>query len=797
MGFCVFRRLFLALCISAVPVSSAGAQVLIGYTPAQVRKQQQAYQKAQEPHYNTAQNNTAQSVPLYQAPPAAVVQASPSPQPVQPKQNKAPPVDFQADQLDYDETTKIITATGNVFLTQENRIVRADKVVYDLSKDTVSAHGHVVLNEPNGDIHYADQLVLRDQFKDGVVNHLTSVLNDGSRFTSKTGQRINGTKTVMSGASYTACEPCKDNPDKAPAWQIKASEVIHDKDDSRISYKHARFETYGVPVMYVPYFSHPDGSVERKTGLLAPTAGYKSDQGLMIENRFYWDIAPEQDATIGLMAFSKENPLLYTQWRKRWQDAAVVINGGVTYSGYTDSESGVERVQDDELRGHVLANALWNINDKWRSGADIRWASDDQYMNQYDFANEDILVSDLYAERFDNRDYAAVHFLTFQDTRILEENVDQPEVIPEIVSQFKGDPGAVPLIGGNWFANAGYLGLRRSGDDEQDMDRISLGGGWKRHLVSDYGLVTDVTLAAKQDIYHVRDLESATAGSGQRTEASEVRFFPQAHLVTSYPLVNDLGGYQARVEPLVAVTGAPNIDVTDKIPNEDSQDVQLDADNVFNADRFPGIDRVEDQSRLTYGLKSGLYFAGQGEIRTFFGQSYRFQDDNNPFPEGSGLSNRSSDVVGSIESNFNAFDLDYRFQLDSRHLSSNRHEVDAATNFGRTTLSSQYLFAKSLEGTEFDESREQIKFDAGYYLSEEWRTRAGLVKDFGENQGLRKAYLGLQYFGQCVSWTLTGERNYTDDSSGESDLEVIFRLGLKNLGEFKRSNWHNQSGTTQ
>ena len=795
MGFARFQCKIITIFLLVMMPLCARAQVMIGYSPlemraAQTRTQSQQQTAARSAPSASAPVSTAQSQSQYTSTTQRQQVQQTRPQPRAQKQEKAP-VDFQADKLDYDETSKIITATGNVFLTQEDRIVRADKVVYDLSNDTVNAYGHVVLNEPNGDVHYSQKLLLRNKFKDGVVEHLTSVLSDGSRFTSEKGHRVNGEKTVMRDASYTSCEACKENPDAEPAWQIKASKVTHHSDEQRISYNNARFEVYGVPFLYVPYFSHPDGSVDRKSGFLAPNAGFKSDQGMMVNNRYYWNIAPEQDATIGLMAYTQETPLVYGQWRRRWDHAAMELNAGITHSGYKDSVAGNEVEQDDTLRGHFQGEFLWNMNDKWRSGAEINWASDDQYMNQYDFDDEDTLVSDFYAERFSDRNYGAVHFLSFQDTRILEEPVDQPEVIPEILANFQGDPGKVPLIGGSWFANTSYLGLRREGDDEQDVDRLSFEGGWKRHFVSDYGLVTDATLSARQDFYHQRDLNGAGVDLGESSDATEVRMFPQAHVVTSYPVVKNGEDYQTRIEPVVAFTAAPNINVSSKIPNEDSQDVQLDADNLFNADRFPGLDRVEDQSRITYGIRNGYHFYNGGDIRTFLGQSYRFEDDDNPFPTGSGLSQRSSDVVGSIEAAVEGYNIDYRFQLDSRHLNSNRHEVDAGADWGRYNLSTQYLYAKSIAGGDFDVSREQIKVDAGYYWNEQWRSRAGVVNDFGETEGLRRAYLGLEYYGQCVSWGLVAERNYTDDISGESDLEISFRLGLKNLGEFERSEWNN------
>ncbi len=690
------------------------------------------------------------------------------------------PVDFQADQLNYDEQNRVVTATGRVMMVQAGRILRADKVTYDLNADRVLASGHVVLNEESGDIYYADQVELKDKLKDGFLDGIKGYLNDGSRLVAEKGRRIEGKRSTLYKALYTPCEPCKSNPERAPVWQIKASEVTHDEQDNLIKYKNARFEAFGVPVAYTPYFAHADGSIKRKSGFLSPTAGFKSELGLFVDNSYYWNAAQDKDATFGLLAMTEQAPLAYGEFRHRWDDAGVVLQGGITQSNRPDFPD------DDEIRGHILSEARWDMNDKWRSGVDIQWASDDQYMRQYDFIDEDVLESQVYAERFSGRNYAAGRILTFQDTRIREDQADQPEVLPEIMASFVGDAGAVPIVGGRWDADASFLGLRRNGD-EQDMNRLSVKGGWERRFISDYGLVARVDADIRGDLYNVRDRVAAIPGSGQQNSTTETRFFPRLTAQTSYPMVKMINSGQITVEPIAAITVTPNIDVSNDIPNEDSQDVQIDASNLFEPNRFPGLDRVEDKTHVTYGLRTGFYNLDGWQADAFLGQSYRLDDDTSPFPEGSGLDDQDSDVVGQLGASFEDYYLNYRFQLDNRSLSSQRHEVDAQIKWDRFSLSNRYLYAKALEGTDINDSREQYRFDAGYYLTPEWRARFGATQDLGEDSGLRQAYAGFEHFGQCIYLSLLGQRNYTDDLSGESDTEILFRIGLKNLGEYQAS----------
>ncbi|MBX2833748.1 MAG: LPS assembly protein LptD [Micavibrio sp.] len=660
---------------------------------------------------------------------------------------------------------------------------------YNLTHDRVNAHGNVVLNEPNGDVHLADQVEYYTKLKNGEVQNLRSTLQDGSTFKAQKGAMKGGSKTTMHKAAYTPCITC--NESETPAWAIRASKMTHNEEEAKISYNNARFELWGVPVVYTPYFSHPDGSIVQKSGFLTPSFGYKSSLGAFIENSYYWGIAPDQDVTLGAIIMTDEAPLGFAEYRRRWDNASLQINGGLTQSTHKDRKSGVIVDEKDEWRGHIFADALWNMSDIWRSGLDINWTSDDQYMRQYDFSNEDVLENQIYAERFKGRNYATGRLIAYQDTRVKEDRPeDQPNVLPEVIASFIGEPGSFPIIGGRWSLDTSMLGLRRIGSD-QDMDRYSLDLGWKRRLVSDYGLLTNIQAKARADAYYVNDRTTATFGSGTSQSGTDVRAFPLVNIDVRYPMVREFENTQMTIEPIAAYTAAPKVDSNNpSIPNEDSKDVQIDASNLFEPNRFPGLDRLEDQTHATYGLRTGLYGNDGSYGNIFLGQSYRFDEYNNPFPEGSGLSNQESDVVGQVTGRYkNKYSLDYRFQLSSRLLTSERHEVDASADWGRFGLNGQYLFAKSLEGTELDSSREQINANSHFYFSPEWRSRAGAIQDFGENEGLRQVYGGLEYLGQCLFLSLIGQKNYTTEASGEGGTEILFRIGLKNLGDFEETTY--------
>lgn len=690
--------------------------------------------------------------------------------------NDDEPVNIAAKELTHDEQGQTVTATGEVELQQGGKILRADKVVYNLGTDMVSAIGNVALLDENGDVHTAEYVELSGDLKNGYVQGLLSMLADGSRFTAAEARREDGRRTTMVAGSYTPCKVCEEKPN--PVWQIRADRVEHDLEAKSIKYKNARLEVLGVPVAISPIFSHADPTVKRKSGFLRPDFGWSNDVGTFVEAGYYFgDIAPDKDATVRIRPSTRAGVLMMGQWRQRFEDGKLQIDGSGVISDRRE-ESGI--VREDRARGHVFAKGLYDINDKWRAGLNIERASDKGYLRLYDISKENVLENEIYAERFAGRNYSRISALNFQDVR-LGIRPDQPDVLPMAEHRVYGEPAST--LGGRWTAGASALALHRDSGG-QDMQRASADIGWQRRDVLPVGLVTQLDLAARGDFYALQDRDAAALNPGMDPDSNRGRGMAVAGVTASYPLVKRLPKSQMVIEPIVGASISPQVDDNDRgIPNEDSVDIQLDTSNLFAQNRFTGIDGQEDGARVNYGLRSGVYGDNGRYARVFIGQSYRFDDDN-IFPNGSGLEDKSSDVVGQINLGLSQYlRADYRFQLDNRHLTMRRHELLAHGGNDLFTLNLGYIYFDGIAGTGFTESREQMQVDGVYRLTPFWSLNAYTLMDLGQEPGLRKASLGIMYADECFTFGIQGTRNLINEASGENGTVLMARIGFKNIGE--------------
>lgn len=687
------------------------------------------------------------------------------------------PVNFQAKMLSHDDALQTVTAIGEVELVQGDRILRADKMVYHLDTDTVEAIGNVSLLDENGDVSFAEYVSLNKSMKDGFIQSLLAMLSDGSRFTAVEAKRENGNKLTLTDATYTPCKVCETDPH--PLWQIKADKVVHDETDHTVQYKNARLEFAGVPLAFAPIFSHADPSVKRKSGFLRPEFGYSSEQGAHLEAGYYFgDIRPDIDATLRVRPTTLAGTLVQGELRKRFDSGRMQIDGSFANSDRQEEDG---RVEEDRLRGHIFANGLFDIDDKWRAGFDFRRVSDKEYLRLYDISRPNVLESTAYAERFSGRDYTRIAALNFQDVR-LGNRPDQPDILPSLEHRSFGEPGQT--LGGRWTAGVQTLELFRPGSD-QDVERGSVDLGWERRDVTGIGLVTRVALSGRADYFAVQDSRAATLTPGLDPTTNEARGMAVASVGASLPLVKRLHKAQIMVEPQAGFSISPQVDDTPlSIPNEDSIDIQLDTNNLFADNRFPGIDRVEDGARVNYGITAGIYGDNGRYGRVMLGQSYRLDDDL-IFPAGSGLDDNASDVVGQINASVSKYlSGDYRFQMDNHNLVIHRHEFQAHVGNDTVNVNGKYIFIDPTAGTGFTESRQQALVDGVYRFKPRWWLNADVLADMGEEPGFRKAALGINYADECFSFSLEGARNLINEASGENGTVLMMRIGLKNLGEF-------------
>jgi len=376
----------------------------------------------------------------------------------------------EANELRYDTEKDIVSAEGNARVYYKGRVLEADRVVYNRKTSRVYAEGHATLTERDGTVIHAELFDLTDDFREGFIESLRAVTPPKAYYLPEPGsyktylsapraERIEGDTTVYNKGTYTTCEVCKDNPDKPPLWRVRAKRIIHKSDEKMIYYEDASLEFLGIPVAYVPFFSAPDPTVTRKSGILSPYfVPGSSYLGTGIGIPIFWDLAPNYDLTVTPTYFSKQGFFGSAEWRQRLDNGSYYVRAtGIAEQNPSVFPPSPYGSADQSLRGSLESKGNFNINDQWKFGWQFTLLSDKWYLNDYQIPNQTVsttyfseTTSTAYLTGQGDRGYFDLRGYSFEGLSSHDIQAQQPIAHPvwDYNKTFDIDPAQTYGIGG-------------------------------------------------------------------------------------------------------------------------------------------------------------------------------------------------------------------------------------------------------------------------------------------------------------------------------------------------------------
>ncbi len=596
-----------------------------------------------------------------------------------PVSSKAP-VTFLADQVSYDKTGNLVTATGHVRAWQSGQTLYADKVVIDRNTDVATATGHVILLEPSGETIFADGAVLSKGMKNAVMQGVSARLDQNGRMIANGARRYDDQIDEMVKVLYSACDLCKTDPTAPPLWQIKASSATRDLQHKMIEYRNAEMEIHGFPVFYFPYLTEPDPSVKRATGFLIPAFGVSSHLGVFLAVPYYIVLDKQSDVTLTPIIGAKQGPVLDAKYRRDF-------NAGVVH---IDVSAGRDK---GKLGDAIFSDGTFDLNDTWRAGFDFNRASNPSYLNDFKILpNTTELTSDAYVEGFGPGSYARLEADTYQGLVASVTQSDLPIVAPYGVYDFVSGPD---WLGGRISINASVFNVLR--DVGTNTRRTAAIAGYSVPFQGPLGQLYTARVQLIGAGYQATALNQQPSYS-RINSADTSRGEVYGALFMRWPFVRQAGQLGSQIiEPEIQLVAAPDIGTSAdyRIPNEDSLDLEFSDANLFDLNRYPGIDRLEGGGRADYALHAAWYLPGGALLDGIAGQSYRLHKDTDYLPF-SGLSDNVSDIVARATiAPTDWFNLTYRTRLS--HVDLGRRMIDATATFGKPilTFTGGYLYSNT------------------------------------------------------------------------------------------------------
>src|SRR4029079_9249281 len=315
---------------------------------------------------------------------------------------------------------------------------------------------------------------------------------------------------------------------------------------------------------------------------------------------------------------------------------------------------------DKGLRGYFEANGKAQLDPLWSITASLRAPTDKTLTRRYDITNDDRLRNVVNVERISPDSYISIAGWAFEGLRSEDIQKQIPIALPAIDARFRKED----VFGGTLQLQGNSLSILRI--EGQDTQRAFASAEWDLRRLTPWGQEVTLTAYARGDVYHTDDAESTTVPIYSGTDGWHTRAIGALAADVKWPFIGPLFGGIQRLEPrvqLVLTPPTPNID----IPNEDARSIDLEDSNLFALNRFPGYDRWEDGSRITYGFDWSLDRPNLS-IATTIGQSYRIVSRAAIFPEGTGLTDQLSDIVGRTRIRYGRLiDITHRFRVDKNN----------------------------------------------------------------------------------------------------------------------------------
>ena len=504
-------------------------------------------------------------------------------------------VEIDADQIAINKEKSQIVATGNVIINHNNMAITSERVIYNKKKDEIQAQDNVRVSDAFNNIYFTDNLISNENLSSLSANNIKIRLKDNSRIVGSSLKKINKVNIITNG-QYTPCSEDEYLIDNCPGWKLKAKNVFHDNKTKTIHYDHSILYLMNVPILYTPYFSHPDPSVKKRTGLLPPSFKADDNLGQILSLPFFYNIDSNKDLTFTPTLQSTDNNYITTEYRH------------LNKSGIYNIEANINDNKDKTGSKHyIFANAnLYSSLSQF--DIYLQTVNNDTYMRKNQINEIDVLTSGItIADKIKGNNFL------FETKSYKHLSLSEGNQWEYLYPKLSYDISNISLTKYNANLDIRNEILRLKSLNKDTLISISSEFNLdKRVIDKKIGLIYD-SFVDTRVIHH--SIKSKDVG----TKNEQLRIFPQIGSTISFPLKKTSNNFSQILKPILMPILAPYNNYTGALAVSHS--------NIFSSNRASSLSQWESGPRMNYGIEwygdTGIY---DGSI--IIGQSIKFNKNN-------------------------------------------------------------------------------------------------------------------------------------------------------------------------
>ncbi len=648
-------------------------------------------------------------------------------------------VKILADKIIINDKNQTIEALGNaIAIDQDGNELKSDKILLDDANSNIFAEENVVLNDIEGNTFFMKELLANDGINTIQGTNVKARLKDNSRIV---GSKITKKEniTILSDAEYTPCEQQNYLIPNCPGWKLKSNKIYRNSESKTIHYDHARIHLFNIPLFYLPYFSHPDPSVNKKSGLLMPTVETDDKLGDKFSLPIFYNIADNQDITLTPNYQSKSNNFYTLNYRYLDNNGRYNIEASIDDN---DDNSGTSN--------HFFFDA--DINNPFGDlSGFLQNTNNDTYMRKNKINKLTVLKSGLNFEKSNDDTYFSLSAIGYKHLAI--QNGEQWEYeYPKINYNINNIEESI--TGGDISLNNQFH-FNKGLDDSYTSLASSQINWYNTDVNYDNGLLFENGANFR--------IVSISNDNKNASDTNNIRFYPQIHSVIKYPLIKYSKNSSQSLTPIFMPILAPYNNYT-------SAQV-INSSNLFSSNRASSINEWESGPRINYGVDWFIENNEALNLKFTLGQSYRFNKSK------SDTTKELSDYYFTSNLSLNDNYINNSIVLDRNDIDVKSINLNTFTRLDKLKLAMDYDYTSG----KYTSPKEQIGIGGKYNFARDFYFKFTGSKNLDTNKNIGYQY-GFLYENDCLGIDFNFFRDLTVDRDISESDGFSFTIVLKPFG---------------
>ena len=663
---------------------------------------------------------------------------------------------------------KIISSAKKALITdKDNNQIYLDKFEYKINDNIFKSIGYVKVQDKFDNSYEFSQIYIDTKKKEILGTDSKLFINQKDfkidernkpRIFANT-SKISKDKSIFKKSVFTLCGYRKN--DKCPPWSIQSSQMLHDNKKKTIFYDNAIVKIYDIPIFYIPRLSHPDPSVNRRSGFLPPTLEDSKNLGPGITIPYFFAVSNDKNFTLSNKLYYSENPLFIGEFHQAFQNSSLIADFGYT-KGFKKTNS--KKKSGNKSHFFSEFTKIFDTGEKTSSlSLKVQEVSDDKYLKLYKLDSKLVDYKEQLLENsidftHENDDLFFGFNASLYETLKEDYNDKYEYIYPEITLNKN-------LFSSNTFGNMDFQSNYqvRKYDTNKFTNFLVNDFDWNYKVINNKSIFNNKILGNLKNInYEVKNVD---------TYKKEPTFelFGSLGFLSQLDLRKKTIDTIHKLSPKLLLRYAPG-----EMRKENGGSI-LNPLTAFSMNRLDNDKNFETGLSATIGVDYSV--KKDNSVFDFSIAQIINNEENKDMPTKTSLDEKLSDLVGSSNLKLNdKLEVNYNFSVDQNYNDLNYNDFGTKINFEPMQIGFNYILEDKHIGDQ-EYLKTKVDFTKGQNGQFSFETKRNLVTDSAEFYNL-----SYEYINDCLRAGLVYRREFYKDSELEPEDSLMFKITLTPFG---------------